>query len=83
MAAFAPDAVPLDIGLPDLDGYGVCRAIRAGPQRGALVVALTGFGQAHDKARALTAGFDAHLTKPTELAAVFALVRPLEPRRPV
>jgi signal transduction histidine kinase/DNA-binding response OmpR family regulator len=75
--AFAPDAVLLDIGMPGLDGYAVCRAIRAGAHRRALVVALTGFGQAHDKARALAAGFDAHLTKPTELAAVFALLRPL------
>jgi CheY-like chemotaxis protein len=42
---------------------------------------LTGFGQTHDKARALAAGFDAHLTKPTELAALFDLLRPLAARR--
>jgi CheY-like chemotaxis protein len=79
--AVAPDAVLLDIGLPGLDGYEVCRAIRAGARRETLLVALTGFGQAHDKARALAAGFDAHLTKPAELTAVFGLLRSLAERR--
>ena len=79
--AVAPDAVLLDIGMPGLDGYAVCRAIRGAVHRQALVIALTGFGQVHDKARALAAGFDAHLTKPAELGALFALLRPVAAKR--
>ena len=60
-----PDAILLDIGLPDLDGYTVAERIRA--QMGAdcpLLVALTGFGRKEDRDRAHRAGFDAHLVKP-------------------
>jgi PAS domain S-box-containing protein len=60
---FAADVVLLDIGLPVMDGYEVARQIRA--RYGALVlVAVTGYGQASDVARAKDAGFDAHITKP-------------------
>jgi CheY-like chemotaxis protein len=57
--------VLLDVGLPGLDGYEVARRIRAEPT-GALMwlVALTGYGQAGDRQRALEAGFDVHLVKP-------------------
>jgi PAS domain S-box-containing protein len=69
--AFQPDAALLDIGMPGTDGYAVCRHVReTDPDRRIRLVALTGFGQAHDRARALTAGFDAHLTKPADLAAL-------------
>jgi signal transduction histidine kinase len=59
-----PDAVLVDIGLPDLDGYEVGRQIRAilGPSVG--LIALTGYGQAQDRQRSQEAGFDAHLVKP-------------------
>ena len=62
--ASEPDIVLIDIGLPNLDGYEVARRIRA--RRGArpILVAITGYGQADDRRRALEAGFDAHLTKP-------------------
>ena len=43
--------------------------------RAALIVALTGFGQQQDRARALAAGFDEHLVKPVELATVAAVLR--------
>jgi signal transduction histidine kinase len=61
------DAAVLDIGLPVLDGYQLARAIseRLGSQRPKLI-ALTGYGRAEDRGRALVAGFDAHLTKPTD-----------------
>jgi len=62
-----PDVVLLDIGLPELDGLEVARSLRArgdGPRP--LLVALTGFGQAEDRARTAAAGFDHHLTKPVD-----------------
>jgi PAS domain S-box-containing protein len=60
------DAVLLDIGLPEMDGYEVARRIR-GSHAALTLVALTGYGQAADVQRALAAGFDAHLTKPVAL----------------
>ena len=64
-AAVAPDVVLIDVGLPGLDGYEVARRIRATPEgRHLVLIALTGYGQAEDRRRALAAGFDVHLTKP-------------------
>jgi DNA-binding response OmpR family regulator len=64
---FAPDVVLLDIGLPDLDGYEVARRMRESARVDrVLLVALTGWGQAEDKRRAIEAGFDEHLTKPVD-----------------
>jgi signal transduction histidine kinase/CheY-like chemotaxis protein len=64
---FRPDVVLLDIGMPGMDGYETCRLLRAGPAgQAAYVVAVTGFGQTHDRDRALADGFDAHLTKPAD-----------------
>ena len=72
---FAPDCVLLDIGLPDIDGYETARRIRALPGGDRMrLIAVTGWGQQEDKQRARAAGFDAHLTKPVELAAVSALL---------
>jgi len=71
MTAFAPDIVLLDIGLPDLDGYEVARRIRAGGCR-ARIVALSGYGQPEDRQRSAAAGFDHHLVKPVEIAALRA-----------
>jgi CheY-like chemotaxis protein len=69
----APDLVLLDIGLPGMDGYEVCRRIRVLPNRGApCVVALTGFGQESDRVAAAQAGFDAHLTKPVDVDDIYA-----------
>jgi len=60
-----PDVVICDVGLPDLDGFEVMRAIRAAhPASGIFAVALTGYAQAEDREKALAAGFDAHLAKP-------------------
>jgi len=64
-----PDVALVDIGLPGIDGYEVARRMRANPATAQIrMVALTGYGQASDRARALDAGFDAHLVKPVELA---------------
>ena len=66
-----PDVAILDIGLPDMDGYALAAALRADLQDPALhLVALTGYGQQADVARALAAGFDVHLTKPATLEAL-------------
>jgi CheY-like chemotaxis protein len=55
----------IDVGLPVLDGYAVARQLRASQEGRAMrLVAITGYGQAEDRRRALQAGFDAHLTKP-------------------
>jgi len=57
----------LDIGLPDMDGYQLARGLRALPGNGdALFIALTGYGQAHDRELARAAGFDHHFVKPVD-----------------
>ena len=66
-AAFRPDVVLLDIGLPRMNGYDACRAIRAQAiGKTAVVVAVTGWGQEQDRRRSADAGFDAHLVKPVD-----------------
>ena len=68
---FQPDAILLDLGMPRMNGYEVCERIRSHPWgRSILMVAQTGWGQAQDRARTLEAGFDAHLTKPIDPAAI-------------
>ncbi len=60
-----PEVMIVDIGLPDLNGYEIAARVRAAPWgENILLIALTGYGQAEDKRRALEAGFDAHATKP-------------------
>jgi CheY-like chemotaxis protein len=72
---FAPDLVILDIGLPDLSGYEVARAIRARPLGAAIhLVAATGWGTAEDRVRALAAGFDQHQLKPLDLRKLEAMI---------
>ena len=62
-----PEVVLLDIGLPGLDGYEVARRLREDPAMdGALLVALTGYGQDEDRRRSREAGFDHHFVKPVE-----------------
>ena len=62
---FRPEVVLLDIGLPGMDGYEVARRLRERPEfAGALIVALTGWGQDDELARSRDAGFDHHLVKP-------------------
>jgi CheY-like chemotaxis protein len=69
-----PEVVLLDIGMPGLDGYETCRQMRRVLGDQVLLVALTGFGQEQDKAKATRAGFDAHLTKPADGAALTAIL---------
>jgi PAS domain S-box-containing protein len=71
---FAPDVVLLDLGMPKLGGLEVAVRLRDDGSR-ALLVALTGFGQADDRARTAAAGFDHHLTKPVDPQQLLALLR--------
>ncbi|MGE5170547.1 MAG: response regulator [Rudaea sp.] len=73
---FLPHIAFLDIGMPRVDGYEVARRIRAASWGGSiLLVALTGWGQADDRRRALEAGFDRHFTKPLDLDALGPFVQ--------
>jgi len=73
--ASSPQVCLLDIGLPEIDGLELARRLRALPQTaGALLVAVTGYGQESDRARILDAGFDHHLVKPIDIARLDALL---------
>jgi PAS domain S-box-containing protein len=71
-----PEVAVLDIGMPQLDGYEVSRRVRQGSM-GTLVtlIAVTGWGQALDKARAAAAGFNHHFTKPIDLEVLAQMLR--------
>jgi CheY-like chemotaxis protein len=75
-SAFRPQIGFLDIGMAGMDGYEVAGRLRSdSPVSDLFLVAITGWGQAADRERALSAGFDAHLTKPAspdEIAALLA-----------
>jgi chemotaxis response regulator CheB/nitrogen-specific signal transduction histidine kinase len=76
-----PDIALVDIGLPGLDGYEVCRRVRrrfAGAPF--WVFALTGYGRASDQQAAREAGFDAHLTKPIKVRELFRLLDGVRPK---
>jgi CheY-like chemotaxis protein len=67
LKVFDPHVVVLDIGLPGLDGYAVARQLRSrGDTSHVLLIALTGYGQKEDRARAAEAGFDYHFVKPAD-----------------
>jgi CheY-like chemotaxis protein len=69
-----PDIALVDIGLPGIDGYEVARRIRAlGPPQ-PFLVALTGYSRPEDRQRAAEAGFDTHLVKPVDPAALTQLL---------
>jgi signal transduction histidine kinase/ActR/RegA family two-component response regulator len=78
--AWEPDLVILDIGLPDMSGYDVAERLR---QKAALagtpLIALSGWGSAEDKRKALAAGFNLHFTKPVDADALCAALAQLSP----
>jgi signal transduction histidine kinase/CheY-like chemotaxis protein len=64
---FAPNVMILDLGMPEMDGYAVARAVRSDPRFAATrLIALSGYGQAEDRRRTADVGFDEHLVKPVE-----------------
>jgi PAS domain S-box-containing protein len=74
-AAFRPEVIFLDIGLPRMDGYEVARRLRGQlGLRDATLIAVTGYGQEEDRRRAEEAGFDAHLVKPADPEALERLL---------
>lgn len=79
---FRPEIAFLDIGMPRMNGYEVARSIRELPHGGTIcLVALTGWGQESDRERAERAGFDAHVVKPAEPAALERILGSLCRRR--
>lgn len=74
-AAFRPDVVLLDIGLPGMNGYEVARQLRSEPTGAGLVlIALTGWGQDEDRRLSAEVGFDHHLVKPVHPGELGALI---------
>jgi len=68
-------AVIADLGMPELDGFELARRIRADAANcNVKLIALSGWGQLEDRARAQSAGFDAHFTKPADIEALVALL---------
>ena len=72
---FRPDVIILDIGLPSMDGYEVAKRLRRLPEtEGALLIALSGYGQAEDRKKSKEAGFDHHLVKPADMDQLQAFI---------
>jgi CheY-like chemotaxis protein len=68
---FRPEIVLLDLGMPGMDGFEVARRLRATEEgRHIKIVAQTGWGQESDRRRTREAGFDEHLAKPVDMAAL-------------
>ena len=73
--AFRPEVALIDLGLPGIDGYTLARMARDNPETRAIrLVAVTGYGQAEDRQRALAAGFDLHVTKPVDVSMLEELL---------
>ncbi len=73
-AAASPSVVLLDIGLPEMDGYEVCRRLRQQGMTDTQIIAMTGYGQDRDRQRSQEAGFDAHTVKPVDLDEILKLL---------
>jgi DNA-binding response OmpR family regulator len=73
---FAPEVAFVDIGMPKVHGYEVARRLRAhAATSGALLVAVTGWGQENDRKRAREAGFDRHLVKPVDPGEIDSILQ--------
>jgi two-component system CheB/CheR fusion protein len=73
-AEMKPEVGILDIGMPGMNGYEVARTLKKGRGKKPFLIALSGLGQADDKARALGSGFDHHFTKPVDLNALLSII---------
>jgi signal transduction histidine kinase/DNA-binding response OmpR family regulator len=80
---FRPDVVLLDIGLPGMNGFEVAHRLRTQPEsRDALLIALTGYGEAESRTRSAQAGFDFHMVKPADVNLLLTmLANPQQARR--
>ena len=80
---FRPDVAILDIGFPGISGYDVARHLRGqGATASALLIAVTGYGQAEDRHSAKVSGFDHHLLKPVPFGELLALIAPAAASNP-
>ena len=80
--SYRPEVILLDIGLPEMNGYDVCRTIRAQPKgKEIVIVALTGWGQDDDRRQSHEAGFDGHMVKPVDYGALLKMLSDF--RKPV
>jgi CheY-like chemotaxis protein len=71
----SPDFVLCDVGLPDMEGYAVARALRADARtRGARLIVMTGYDREEDRRRAFEAGFDVHVAKPIDVMVIEQLL---------
>jgi CheY-like chemotaxis protein len=75
------DIALVDIGLPQLDGYAVARAVRSRARRSVMLVAMTGYGSQEDAERGAQAGFDAYMVKPVDAAVLSELIARASPVR--
>jgi DNA-binding response OmpR family regulator len=86
LGVLAPEsdvAVIADLGMPELDGFELARRIRADASNARVrLIALSGWGQLEDRARAEAAGFDAHFTKPADIEALVAVLSSRSRARP-
>ena len=74
--ADVPDAIVLDLGLPDIDGWEVARQLKAAPATANTpIIALTGADLPHERVSAMRAGCDRHMSKPCEPAALIDAIR--------
>jgi PAS domain S-box-containing protein len=79
---FRPHAVLLDIGLPGIDGYEVARRLRhLDETKETFLIAVTGYGKTEDRVKALTTGFNYHITKPVDPAELEIIIKNLKPTR--
>jgi CheY-like chemotaxis protein len=74
-AQFRPETVLVDIGLPEMDGYEVARRLRDILSAEALIIALTGYGQAEDRRRSAEAMIDHHVLKPVRIDVIAELMK--------
>jgi PAS domain S-box-containing protein len=72
---FRPQVIFLDIGLPGMNGYDVARTLRAEGFEDEVIIAISGYGQPDDRRRSHEAGFDHHLVKPIDQAALARALR--------
>jgi signal transduction histidine kinase/DNA-binding response OmpR family regulator len=82
---FKPEVVLLDIGLPGMNGFEVAHGLRSQPEsKDALLIALTGYGEAESRTRSAQAGFDFHMVKPADVNLLLSMLAdPKEARKTV
>ena len=74
VASEHPATMLVDIGMPGMDGYELCRRVRAMGHADAVIIAITGYGQERDRQLATAAGFDAHAIKPIDFDALLQII---------